>query len=353
MNSKTLNPKKTGFYFPAEWEPHYAVWVSWIHKKSTFPEVYKEVLTEYCEFIKEICKSEIVRINVCDLAMKVFAERCLLEHDVELSKVQFYFHPTNDTWCRDYGPAFLVNFNRTKKIIVNWEYNSWGNKYPPFDLDNKIPKLVAKNLNIPFFNPNIIIEGGSVEFNGNGTILTSRSCLLNSNRNPNLDQKQIEKILCDYYGQEQVLWISHGILGDDTDGHIDCTVRFINHNTVLVVVEKNKFDPNYAILSRNLKELSKLRFLNGDFLNIIELPMPQSIFYKTQRLPASYANFYIANHAVLVPIFKNKYDDKALEIIQSCFPDRKIIGINCLKIIYGLGSLHCLTQQEPKIINEI
>lgn len=342
-------PKQLGFFFPPEWDLHEAVWISWIHKTDTFLNNFDKVILQYSEFIREVSKSEIVRINVCNEFMKENVVKYFNQININTSKIEFYIHPTNDTWCRDYGFSFLVNSNRTKKIIVNWEFNSWGNKYPPFDLDNNIAFLVSKILNISIINSNIIMEGGSVEFNGKGSILTSRSCLLNKNRNPHLNQKQIEEILCNYYGQEEVLWISHGIIGDDTDGHIDCVARFVNYNTVLAVVEDNKYDQNHTVLSQNLKELKKIKLLNRESLNIIELPMPKPLFYKNKRLPASYANFYIANHAVIVPIFNNENDDKALNIIQSCFPNRKIIGLDSSDIILGLGSFHCLTQQEPKI----
>lgn len=352
-NDFLITPKKLGFFFPPEWDLHHAVWLSWIHNQNSFFYNMDRVIFQYSEFIKELSKSEIVRINVNGEKMKNFAIKKLLKHQVDLSKVEFFFHKTNDAWCRDYGPAFLVNVNKSKKIIVNWDYNSWGNKYPPFYFDNNIPKLIAEKLNIPIISPKIVIEGGSVEFNGRGTILTSRCCLLNYNRNPHLNQIQIEKLLCEYYGQDQILWISNGIIGNDTDGHIDEMIRFVNYNTVLVSIEENKYDGNYFILQNNLKELKQFRFLNGDYLNIIELPLPKKLIVNGVRLPASYSNFYIANHAVIVPTFQNKNDDKALNIIQSCFPNRKVIGMNSIDIILGLGSFHCLTQQEPKIISDI
>jgi agmatine deiminase len=193
------------------------------------------------------------------------------------------------------------------------------------------------------------MEGGSVEFNGKGTILTSTACLLNPNRNPHLNQQQIEKYLCDYYGAEQILWVNDGIVGDDTDGHIDDTVRFTNADTVLTVVEENKQDENYQLLQDNLQQLKQMRLLNGKQLNIVELPMPDAVVYDDQRLPASYANFYIANHAIIVPIFNCDKDDKALQIIQTCFPERKVVGIDSTEIIWGLGSFHCMSQQEPLV----
>ena len=246
-------------------------------------------------------------------------------------------------------PAFLINPNKKEKAIIDWNYNAWGNKYPPYDLDDVIPTLIAKHFNLPVFHPNIIMEGGSVEFNGKGTLITSKSCLLNPNRNPQLNQQQIEFYLCEYYGVDQILWVDEGIEGDDTDGHIDDTVRFVNEDTVITVVEQNKEDENYEPLQKNLKQLKKMRLLNGKQLNIIELPMPDEVFYEGQRLPASYANFYIANNVVIVPLYDCDKDDEALEIIQQCFPSRKVIGINSVDIIWGLGSFHCLSQQEPKV----
>jgi agmatine deiminase len=216
-------------------------------------------------------------------------------------------------------------------------------------LDDVIPTLIGKEFKLPVFNPGIVMEGGSVEFNGQGTILTSTACLLNPNRNPHLNQSQIEKYLCDYYGAEQILWVDEGIVGDDTDGHIDDTVRFVNEDTVLTVVEENKNDENYQLLQHNLKQLKQLRLLNGKQLNIIELPMPDKVIYEDQRLPASYANFYIANKSVIVPIFNCKKDEVALDIIQQCFKDRKVVGINSTDIIWGLGSFHCMSQQEPAV----
>ena len=282
--------------------------------------------------------------------MKTLATRHLQLGEVDLNKMQFFYHPTNDAWCRDHGPAFLVNqHSEQKKIIVDWNYNAWGNKYPPFDLDDEIPTLIAKHFNLPVFYPGIIMEGGSVDFNGKGTLITSTACLLNKNRNPQCDRQQIENYLANYYGVEQILWVSEGIVGDDTDGHIDDTVRFVNEDTVVATVEENKSDENFAPLQKNLQELKKMRLLNGKQLNIIEIPMPDEIIYEDQRLPASYANFYIFNHAVVVPTYRCEKDNKALDIIQRAFDDRKIIGIDSTEIIWGLGSFHCLSQQEPAV----
>lgn len=348
--SDNQTPKQLGYYFPAEFAPHEATWLSWPHKEASWPGKIHTIYTSYSEFIKELTKGEIVRINIADESMKSFAVAELEKESVDLSKVEFFYHPTNDAWCRDHGPAFLINPNADqKKVIVDWGYNAWGNKYPPFDLDDVIPTLIGKNFNIPVFHPGIVMEGGSVEFNGKGTVMTSTACLLNPNRNPHLNQEQIEKYLCEYYGMEQVLWVDEGIIGDDTDGHIDDTVRFVNEDTVLTVIEEDKNDENYSLLQQNLQQLKSMRLLNGKQLNIVELPMPVGMMFEEMRLPCSYANFYIANKSVIVPTFQSANDDKALQIIKECFPDREVVGIDSSDIIWGLGSFHCLSQQEPMI----
>jgi agmatine deiminase len=345
----SLSPRDLGYYFPAEFSSHRATWLSWPHKDASWPGKIHQIYPQYCEFIKELTIGERVCINVNDEPMQFFAIKYLQEAGVDLHKVDFFLHPTNDAWCRDHGPAFLVNpAAAQKKIIVDWNYNAWGNKYPPFNLDDVIPTLVGKHFNMPVYHPGIVMEGGSVDFNGNGTLLTSKSCLLNPNRNPHLSQHEIENYLGNFYGVEQVLWVDDGIVGDDTDGHIDDTVRFVNEDTVLTVVEHNKNDDNYELLQHNLRQLKQMRLPGGKQLNVAELPMPSPITYEGQRLPASYANFYIANRSVIVPTFRCTNDDKALQIIQSFFADRKVVGIDSTDIIWGLGSFHCLSQQEPE-----
>ncbi|MBI2275162.1 MAG: agmatine deiminase family protein [Chitinophagaceae bacterium] len=341
-------PKESGYYFPAEFAKHEATWLSWPHKEASWPGKIESIYPNYSLFVKYLTAGELVRINVVDEAMKTAATQHLLKAGVDLTKVQFFLHPTNDAWCRDHGPAFLINpAADVKKVIVDWNYNAWGNKYPPYDLDDVIPTLIGKQFDIPVYHPGIVMEGGSVEFNGKGTILTSTACLLNKNRNPHLHQGQIEEYLCNYYGAEQVLWVEEGIVGDDTDGHIDDTVRFVNEDTVITVVEDNVNDENHDLLQTNLKQLQQMRLLNGKQLNIVELPMPDEVIYEDQRLPASYANFYISNQHVIVPVFNCNKDDKALQIIAGCFKDREVVGIDSTDIIWGLGSFHCLSQQEP------
>ncbi|MFI5161646.1 MAG: agmatine/peptidylarginine deiminase [Sphingobacteriales bacterium] len=341
------SPASQGFHFPAEWAPHTATWLSWPHKEESWPGKLDTIYKPYCEFIKILTEGELVRINVADEKLKAFAIKQLQLAGVDLNKVEFFDFPTNDAWCRDHGPAFLINPDTKQKVIIDWDYNAWGNKYPPYDLDDVIPTQIAKHFNLPVYHPGIIMEGGSVDFNGKGTLITSTACLLNKNRNPHLNQQQVEAYLHNYYGVEQVLWVNEGIIGDDTDGHIDDTVRFVNEDTVVTVIEENKTDENYQILQENLQMLKEMRLLNGKQLNIIELPMPESIYYDGQRLPASYANFYIANSAVVMPTYRSKNDDKALNVLQQCFPDRKVVGIDSTDIIWGLGSFHCLSQQEP------
>ncbi len=346
----TNTPQQAGYYFPAEFAPHEATWLSWPHKEASWPGKIDTIYAPYSEFVFYLANSEKVRINVLDESMQQFAIQHLQKAKVNLANVEFFLHPTNDAWCRDHGPAFLINpSSPQKKVVVDWGYNAWGNKYPPFDLDDVIPTSIAQHFNLPVFHPGIIMEGGSVEFNGAGTLLTSTACLLNPNRNPHLNQQQIEAFLCAYYGVQQILWVDEGIIGDDTDGHIDDTVRFVNEHTVLTVVEENTKDENYALLQHNLKQLSQMRLSNGRSLDIIELPMPDPVIYEDQRLPASYANFYIANKYVIVPTFRCSKDERALEIISSCFPERKVVGIDSTDIIWGLGSFHCLSQQEPLV----
>lgn len=348
MNFEHPTPKELGYKFPAEFALHSATWLSWPHKEESWPGKIDAIFPSYSLFIKELTKGEKVRINVADEAMKALAVSHLQKAEVDLSKVEFFFHPTNDAWCRDHGPAFLINpAAAQKKVIVDWGYNAWGNKYPPFELDDVIPTLIGKQMDIPVYHPGIVMEGGSVEFNGKGTLLTSKSCLLNPNRNPHLTQSQIEEHLSNYYGVDQILWIEEGIVGDDTDGHVDDTVRFVNDDTVVTVVEENATDENYNLLQHNLKQLQQMRLIDGKQLNIIELPMPDKLVYEGQRLPCSYANFYIANKSVIVPTFHSKNDDKALQIIRQCFPSREVVGIDSTDIIWGLGSFHCLSQQEP------
>ncbi len=334
-------PAEHGYYFPAEWEPHEATWLSWPHNRETWPGKFESIWPAYLEFIRVLSLSEQVKINVKNFVMAKFAFEKISNYGAELENIFFYENPTNDAWCRDHGPAFLANRNPSKpKLIVDWEYNAWGGKYPPFDLDNRVPSRIGAQLAVQVARPGIVMEGGSVDFNGAGALLTSEACLLNPNRNPHLGREEIEQNLRDYYGVVDILWVKEGIAGDDTDGHIDDTARFVNKDTVIVMVEADSSDENHAPLRENRDLLKRMG------LHVIELQMPEPLHYRAQRLPASYANFYLSNGHVIVPVFNSKYDGIACSILQECFPGRQVTGIDARDLVWGLGAFHCLSQQE-------
>ena len=342
------SPKELGYYFPAEFSPQRAMWLSWPHKEASWPGKIDQIFPVYAQFAALISRDQRVVILVSNQEMKSLAIRYLTEAGAVMEQIDFLYIATNDAWCRDHGPAFLTHRTSGSKAIVDWGYNAWGGKYPPYDLDDDVPRKISEHLGLPCYFPGIVMEGGSVEFNGTGTLLTTTSCLLNPNRNPHLSKRQIEEYLVVYYGVDHILWLGEGIVGDDTDGHIDDITRFVNEKTVVTVVESDSSDENYGILKDNLKALSGMRLADGCPLNIVELPMPRPVVYDGQRLPASYANFYIGNKYVVMPTFRDdKHDVKALDILQSCFPDRKVVGLDSTDIIWGLGSFHCLSQQEP------
>ena len=344
-----MYPNQQGFRFPAEWEKHEATWLTWPYRDDSFPGKLESAYPSYFQFIKQISKGEKVRINMPDKLQAAVIKSLLIKYEIDESQVELFQHPSNDVWCRDHGPAFLVNKNISgKKVIVHWGFNAWGGKYP-FDLDCQIPEKIAKHFRLDTYRPGIIMEGGSVDFNGAGTLITTTACLLNKNRNPQLLQKEIEEYLMRYYCVEQVLWLNDGIAGDDTDGHVDDITRFVNENTVATVIENNKLDENYSPLLENLSVLKNMRLLNGKQMNILELPMPDPVYYRGQRLPASYANFYIANSAVIMPTFRCKNDEIALSILEKAFPDRPVVGVDSVDIVWGFGSFHCLSQQEPAV----
>jgi len=332
---------------PAEWERHASTWLTWPRPDGiSFPDKYETVPPVLAEFIRQLVQVEEVNINVWNADMEATVRELLRREGTPLELVRFHHFPSYEPWCRDHGPIFLVR-GPDERAIVDWGYNAWGNKYPPFDLDDAIPQHVAQLRGLPLFSPGIVMEGGSIEVNGCGTVLTSEACLLNPNRNPQLTKEQIEGYLRDYLGVRNVLWLGEGIEGDDTDGHIDDLTRFVNPNTVITVVEEDAADPNHQILEDNLHRLRTLRDQDGQPLRIVELPMPGYLEYRGQRLPASYANFYIANGIVIVPTFRDPRDAQALEILQREFPDRRVIGVDSIELIWGLGSFHCLSQQEP------
>jgi agmatine deiminase len=350
MAERVETPAALGYRMPAEWEPHVATWFTWPRREGiSFPDKYDTVPPVYAQLIREIGEAEEVNINVWDAEAARSVRDLLLKLKTPLENVRFHPFPAYEPWCRDHGPIFVVREceGRRERGIVDWAYNAWGNKYPPYDLDDAIPEHVARLRNLPLFSPGIVMEGGSIDVNGRGTLLTTEACLLNPNRNPHLSKQGIEQYLRDYLGVTNILWLGEGIAGDDTDGHIDDLSRFVDATTIVTVVERDPADENYVVLQENLQRLKTLRDERGRPFRIIELPMPARIEHQGQRLPASYANFYILNAKVLVPTYGDANDAKALQILQREFRDRKVIGIDSTELIWGLGSFHCITQQEP------
>ena len=336
----SLTPAQLGFRMPGEWEPHAATWLTWPRPDGiSFPDKYDTVPPVYAELIRNLVPYEEVHINVWDAKMEQWVRELLRHERTPLERVFFHHFPAYEPWCRDHGPIFVVRDG--ERAIVDWGYNAWGNKYPPYDLDDAIPQHIARYRNVRLFSPGIVMEGGSIEVNGQGALLTSEACLLNPNRNPNLTKSQIEHYLRDYLGVTNVFWLGEGIAGDDTDGHIDDMTRFVSPGTIVTTVEPDPTDANHEPLHENLKRLRTTPF------EIVELPMPGHVEYKGQRLPASYANFYIANEVVLVPTYRDPNDARGLEVLQKCFPTRRVIGIDSTELIWGLGAFHCITQQEP------
>src|SRR3954468_4068245 len=345
MSSQT--PTALGYRMPAEWEPHTATWLSWPRREGiSFPASFDRVLPALRAMLEALIESEQVCINVSNEAHQSEARSVLT--GLPMERIGFYHVPTNEPWCRDHGPIFLTRGRDPRLAMVDWDYNAWGNKYPPFDLDEVVPTRLAEILNLPVFYPHMILEGGSIDVNGTGALLTSESCLLNKNRNPNLSRDEIEQRLRDYLGVSDILWLGDGIAGDDTDGHIDDLTRFVSERTVVTVVEEKRTDENHEPLQENLDRLRGMK-ISGRKLDIITLPMPNKIQREGLRLPASYANFYIANTCVLVPTFSDPNDEAALFVLRRCFPNRRGVGLGSRDLIWGLGTFHCLTQQQPAV----
>lgn len=338
-------PAALGYRMPAEWEPHAATWLSWPRREGiSFPESYAPVLPTLRTMVAALLESEPVNINVCNGAHEAEARAAL--KGLPNERLTFHLIPTNEPWCRDHGPIFLTRAEEPRLAVVDWDFNAWGGKYPPFDLDEIVPTRIAEKLQLPVYYPHMILEGGSIEVNGAGALLTTESCLLNSNRNPQLSRVQIEQRLRDYLGVREILWLGDGIEGDDTDGHIDDLTRFVAERTVVTVLEDDASDPNHAPLQANLERLQSLT-IGGKPLAIMTLPMPRKIVREDLRLPASYANFYVANTSVLLPIFADPNDEAAAAVLERAFPTRRIVPIDCRELIWGLGAFHCLTQQQP------
>ncbi|MCU0622122.1 MAG: agmatine deiminase family protein [Gemmatimonadales bacterium] len=343
------SPAALGYRMPPEWAPHRGTWLSWPHKEASWPGKFAPVPGIFARMVAHLAPHEEVHINVRDAAMEAEVRDVLARDGQGAVDVFFHHHPTNDAWCRDHGPIFVQRetAHGRDEAIIDWGYNAWGDKYPPYDLDDAIPTLVAERFGIPVFHPGIVMEGGSLDVNGRGTLLTTESCLLNPNRNPHLARADIERYLRDYLGVHHILWLGDGIVGDDTDGHVDDITRFVGERTVVTVVEEDRADPNHEPLAENLARLRDMRDQDGAPLEIVTLPMPRPLEHDGQRLPASYANFYIANAVVLVPTYDPARDPEALATLQRCFPTRRVVGIDCTDLVWGLGAFHCVSQQWP------
>ena len=343
MPSSTQTPSQLGYRMPAEWEPHAATWLSWPRREGiSFPGSFDRVLPTLRAMVAAILESEPVCINVVNGAHEAEA-RAVLDALPQQECITYYEIPTNEPWCRDHGPIFLTRASDPKLAVVDWDYNAWGGKYPPCDLDEVVPTRIAQILKLPVFYPHMILEGGSIEVNGAGACLTTEGCLLNKNRNPDLSRDEIEKRLRDFLGLHEILWLGQGTEGDDTDGHIDNLARFVSKRTVVAIVEKDRSSPNYEPLQENLRRLRGMK------LDIIQLPTTRRVVREDLVLPMSYANFYIANTVVLAPTYADPNDEIALSILRECFPTRRVIGIDCRELIWGLGAFHCLTQQQPAV----
>jgi agmatine deiminase len=368
-------PAALGYTFPPEWHRHAGTWFSWPRPEGiSFPAKYHTVPENLARIFKEIQSREAVHVNVPNENYEHIVREHLKEHDCPTRNVHFHFIKTNESWCRDHGPAFVLKLGARKgaspqAAIVDWGFNAWGGKYPPYDDDDAVPTRIAEEFKLPVFYPRstgvspvssdqskhgrdaratVIMEGGAVDFNGAGTVLTTTDCLLNKNRNPQLPKQQIEQYLRDYYGQRHVCWLTGGIEGDDTDGHVDDLARFINPTTIVIGVEDDPKDANYRVLRSVRKQLDTLRDQDGKPFRIVEIPMPKAVVFDGQRLPATYVNFYFVNGALLVPTYRDKQNDRrAIEILQKHLPKHKVIGIDCVELIWGLGAIHCLTQQQP------
>ena len=346
----TKTPRELGFSMPAEWAPHRGTWLSWPHKEASWPGKFEPVPAVFAEMVRTLAPQEEVHINAGP-EVEARAREALRVAGVPLTNVFFHANPSNDAWCRDHGPCFVQRKvgGKTEEAIVDWGYNAWGGKYPPFDLDDVIPTRIGAEYGIQVFHPGIVMEGGAIDVNGAGTLMTSESCLLNPNRNPQLSKGEIEQYLKDFYGVRHILWLGDGIAGDDTDGHIDDMTRFTDARTLVTCVEPDPTDENHAPLAENLERLRGMVDQDGRAFRILELPMPPALYQDDQRLPASYANFYIGNGVVLMPGYHPATDARARAVLAQAFPDREIVVIDSIDLVWGLGSFHCVSQQWPAV----
>ena len=344
------------YRWPAEWELHEATWVSWPVNENTWPGIFERIPAAYARFVAAIAHFEPVRVlihgdHAVEQAKRLLLDAC--EQSGSSFPVEIVDIPVNDSWCRDHGPLFL---NRRPdadpvtpaSIIIDWDYNAWGGKYPPWDNDALVASRVADHLGIPSVRPDIILEGGAIEGDGNGTILTTDSCLLNPNRNPQLDRQEMESALRNYLQIKHVVWLpGQGILGDDTDGHIDQVARFVDSRQVIVAAPYSEDAPEANDLLANQLAVDDAHNAAGQPLHAVPLKLPTPRFQQEHRLPASYCNYYLVNGGVIVPTFRDDHDDNAIQVICGCFPDRTVVAVDALDLVWGLGAFHCMTQQQP------
>jgi len=347
-------PAELGYAFPPEWAPHEGTWLSWPRPEGiSFPDRYHRVPPVLARLVREIAARERAHVIVPNGNYERIVRDTLRAHGCPRRGVVFHRIPTNECWCRDHGPAFVLRPRRrnarTQAAVVDWGFNAWGGKYPPWDADDAVPTEVAKQLGLPVFAPGVVMEGGAVDFNGAGTVLTTTSCLLNRNRNAGLPKAEVERLLKAYYGQRHVVWLGDGIAGDDTDGHVDDLARFVGERIVVTAVEEDPRDANFHVLRDNRRRLARARDQDGRPFTVVELPMPAPVVHQGERLPATYVNFYFVNGALLVPTYRDRrHDRQALVVLQRLLPDRTVLGIDCTEIVWGLGAIHCLTQQQPR-----
>jgi agmatine deiminase len=351
MPHETPHPYSLGYRMPAEWEPHAATWLAWPHNAETWPDQLPQVQAIYLQLIEALQDSETIHLLVNDAPTAVHVRALLAQRGRQSPQVVLHTYPTVDAWLRDSGPIFVTSAvtPKTPLAVVDWQYTAWGGKYPEMLPDNTIPQYIAAKLHLTRFAPKMVLEGGSIDVNGLGTCLTTEQCLLNPNRNPHLQRHDIERYLHDYLGVRHTIWLGEGIAGDDTDGHIDDMARFVGPKTIVCALTDDPNDVNYAVLQDNYHRLRAAKDQDGHPLKVVPLPMPGGIGPATAPLPASYANFYIGNRAVLVPVYHHPNDAAALNVLRDLFPTRRVLGIACAPLVSGLGAIHCITQQQPKI----
>jgi agmatine deiminase len=345
-------PAKLAYRMPAEWEPHHGTWIAWPHERSDWPGKFAPIPWVYGEIVRHLSRVERVCILVQDEAARERARRVLKRGNADLAAVQFVIAKTNRSWTRDYCPIFVRDSDSSLGVL-NWHFNGWA-KYDDWQDDDAITPQLAQQFGWSIRTPaiagrRIVLEGGSIDVNGVGSILTTEECLLSTvqARNPELSKAEVEQMFRDYLGTRHTLWLRNGIAGDDTHGHVDDLARFTDERTIVIVNENDPQDPNYEPLAENMQLLREMRDQDGAPLRIVTLPMPEPVYFAGQRLPASYANFYVANNLVLVPTFNDPNDRVALNTLAELFPSRKVVGIACTDLVLGLGTLHCMTQQQP------